>query len=45
MVAAEAALLYTARVQPRAVIIITVVALVAAIKFSGWYTEHQNRVS
>jgi hypothetical protein len=40
MVAAELALLYLPGFPPRAGIVIVIVALVGAVKFTGWYPEH-----
>lgn len=40
MVAAEAALLYLPEVPHRAGVLAIVVALVAAVKFTGWYPSH-----
>ena len=40
MVTAELILLYAPGLPPRAGIIVIVVALVGAVKFTGWYPEH-----
>lgn len=39
MVAAEAALLYVPGLPPRAGVVVIVLALVGAMKFTGWYPE------
>jgi hypothetical protein len=39
MVLADFAMLYTPNFSPRAGIIVTVLALVGAVKFTGWYPE------
>jgi hypothetical protein len=43
MVAAELCLLYVPGFPQRAGIIAIVVALIAAVKFTGWYPEHARR--
>ncbi len=40
MVAAELILLYTPGLPPRVGIIVIILALVGAVKFTGWYPEH-----
>ncbi|MGE4049325.1 MAG: hypothetical protein AB7F35_31110 [Acetobacteraceae bacterium] len=45
MVAAELVLLYVPDVPPRAGIIVIVLALVGAVKFTGWYPERQRASS
>jgi len=40
MVAAQLTLLYTPGLSPRAGIIVIILALVGAVKFTGWYPEH-----
>jgi predicted membrane-bound dolichyl-phosphate-mannose-protein mannosyltransferase len=40
MVAAELTLLYTPGLPPRAGVIVIILALVGAVKFTGWYPEH-----
>ncbi|MEJ1978243.1 MAG: hypothetical protein WDN49_21100 [Acetobacteraceae bacterium] len=40
MVAAEAALLYLPEAPRRAGVIAIILALVGAVKFTGWYPEH-----
>lgn len=40
MVSAEFILLYTPGFPPRAGIIVIILALVGAVKFTGWYPEH-----
>jgi hypothetical protein len=39
MVAAELVLLYTSWLPPRAGVIVIILALVGAVKFTGWYPE------
>ena len=43
MVLAELALLYVPGLPPRAGIIAIVLALLGAVKFTGWYPEHQKQ--
>jgi hypothetical protein len=40
VVAAEVVLLYAPGVPPRAGILVIVLALVGAVKFTGWYPDH-----
>lgn len=40
MVAAELTLLFAPGLPPRAGIIVIILALVGAVKFTGWYPEH-----
>jgi hypothetical protein len=40
MVIAELALLYAPKLFKRAGVVVIVVALVGAVKFTGWYPEH-----
>jgi enhancing lycopene biosynthesis protein 2 len=45
MVAAEMALLYVPGLPPRAGIVAIIVALVGAIKFTGWYPERNKQIA
>jgi hypothetical protein len=42
MVAAEAALVYTPGMPQRLGITVTVLAIVAAVKFTSWYPDHRR---
>ena len=42
MVAAEAALVYTPGMPQRLGITVTVLAIVAALKFTSWYPDHRR---
>ena len=42
IVACDLLLLFVPGVPPRVAIIATILALVAAVKFTGWYPEHQR---
>jgi hypothetical protein len=42
LVVADLVLLYAPELPPRVGIIATVLALVAAVKFTGWYPEHER---
>jgi hypothetical protein len=43
MIAAEIVILLSSRVPQRLVVIVIVLALTGAVKFTGWYPEHVRR--